>query len=63
MSTPLGKKWYKSKTVWINVIALAGVIYEASTGNALPLTPELQGSILAGLNLILRLITKEQIIW
>jgi len=55
------KKFWKSKTLWVNVLAIAGLIIESYTGHVL--TPELQGMILGGINIILRLVTKEVIVW
>lgn len=51
------KDWYKSKTLWVNVLALAGVIAEGVTGKQV-LTPEVQGVILTVVNLALRSVTK-----
>lgn len=55
------KDWWKSKTLWINIIAIAGIIIRAELG--LIITPEGEVAILGGINLILRLATKEEIIW
>lgn len=55
------KKWYASKTLWVNAIAFVGVAIQVITGNAI-LDPELQASILAGVNIVLRFITKEGLI-
>ena len=55
------KKWLKSKTLWINVIAIAVIIVQGEYGYVV--TPELQLSILAGINFMLRLISKENIVW
>ena len=52
------KKWYASKTLWANLIAIAAILI---TGNELE--PQISGSILAVLNMLLRLITKEQLTW
>lgn len=56
------KKWYKSKTVWVNGIAIVAFIAQTLTGKAI-ITPEVQAIILGGINLILRTITKENITW
>lgn len=53
------KDWYKSKTLWVNVIAIAEIIIRAELG--LTLTPEAELAILAGINIALRIITKEEI--
>ena len=57
---PLGanKEWYKSKTLWANLIAIVGIVI---WGTELP--PETVGTVLVVVNFILRLITKEEIVW
>ena len=52
------KKWFTSKTFWANFIAL--VVQVAGIN---PLSPELTLQIMAGVNIVLRWITKEQITW
>ena len=56
-----GKKWYLSKTFWANVIA--GVAVGAQMKFGFVLTPEIQMLVLAGLNVALRKITKEPVVW
>lgn len=56
------KKWYTSKTVWSNFIMLIGVIVLNTTGKNI-LTPEVQAAIITVVNLLLRIITKEEITW
>ena len=55
------KPFWASKTIWINGVALAGSVGVA-TGFDLGLTPEVQAStvatIMAIVNIILRLVTK-----
>lgn len=51
------KEWYKSKTVWINVIMLVALIAQAQAGFVV--SPEEQMGILAVINLILRIITTQ----
>jgi len=55
------KKWYISKTVWLNTLATITIVSQAQWGFVL--APELQGYILTGLNVLLRFITKEKIEW
>jgi hypothetical protein len=55
------KKWYKSKTLWVNIIAIAGIIVRAELGYVL--IPEGEVALLALINLVLRVITKEEIDW
>jgi len=56
------KLWYWSKTLWINVIGIAAIIIQ-SYYQSFVLTPELQAGALAIINLILRQVTKEPIVW
>ena len=52
------KKWYTSKTLWTNIIAIAGGLGAwATTGDSTPLAV----SGLGVLNFALRLITKQGI--
>lgn len=57
----VGKKWYLSKTVWVNVIAVGGIILQTQTGFIM--TPELQALTLSLINLWLRAVTKEEIVF
>ena len=58
------KPFWASKTLWVNAIALVASILVAN-GMDLGLTPEVQGSIVAGImsvvNIILRIITKSAV--
>lgn len=56
------KKWYASKTIWTNAVMLIGVIILNTTGKNL-LTPEVQVSIVTVINVILRVVTNEEITW
>lgn len=58
----MAKKWYASKTLWSNVVMLGGSITLNVTGVDL-ITPEVQASIIVVINLILRVVTKEEITW
>jgi len=55
------KKWYKSKTFWVNLIAIGSIITRSEFG--LILTVEGEIALLAIINLLLRKITKEKIEW
>jgi hypothetical protein len=55
------KKWYLSKTLWANALALVGAVILGVSGKDF-LTPELQVSVLAGINVVLRLMTKSELI-
>ncbi|MBS4007270.1 MAG: hypothetical protein KGZ45_02420 [Clostridium sp.] len=52
-----GKKWYLSRTIWVNIIAFAALLLKSEAGIAL--TSEETAGILVVLNLILRMITKQ----
>ena len=57
-----GKNWWKSKTVWVNIVAIVGSI-GAVFGFNIPLDPELCMTlfpvILGAINLVLRKTTKK----
>ena len=57
------KHWYESKTLWVNLIALAGIILNSQYG--IELDAETQAvfatSILAIVNIVLRIVTKKPI--
>lgn len=56
----MGKKWYTSKTIWVNIIAAISSLVASQFGYTI--TVELQAGILMGINIILRVITKESIV-
>jgi hypothetical protein len=51
------KKWYHSKTLWANLIALCGTLLSQFCG--IELTPEEVAGVFAVLNLVLRIATKQ----
>lgn len=58
----MDKKWYYSKTVWVNIISLIVVIINEKTKLNI-ITPEIEVYLLAFINLILRTISHENIVW
>lgn len=56
-----GKKWYMSKTLWANVGMIAAIWFQGHFGVAMSV--ELQALIMAGVNMALRTITKEPVVW
>jgi len=56
-----GKSIFKSKTLWANLIAVLAMFAQNSYGVAIE--PETQVSILAVVNVVLRLVTKEPVVW
>lgn len=54
------KKWYKSKTVYLNLVALALIVVQSSVGvEVIPV--EFQTMIVAVLNMVVRCITSTNI--
>jgi len=53
----IGKKWWQSKTIKVNIIALVALLLQSQIG--FELSTEETASILVVINLILRAITKE----
>lgn len=56
------KKWYLSKTLWVNVISLVALIIHGVSGVDW-LDFEAQAILLSAINIILRFVTKEEINW
>ena len=56
-----GKKFWASKTFWVNVLAVIAIGVQSRYG--FMVGPELQALALAGVNLVLRKVTKEPIVW
>lgn len=55
----VGKKWYASKTIWLNVIYLVGAVVTHFTG--IEVNADAAVNILAVANVVLRLVTKDKI--
>ena len=51
------KRWYTSKTLWLNLLAIAALVAQTEFGYLLD--AEAQAVILAGINLLLRIVTKK----
>jgi len=56
------KSVFTSKTFWTNLIALAAMIIQGLTGKEL-VSLEVQGTLLAIVNIVLRTITKQPVTW
>jgi len=54
----MSKRWFMSKTLWVNVLAGLAIIIQAVTGESW-LNAEVQVGILAVINLVLRIFTKQ----
>jgi hypothetical protein len=57
----VGKKWFLSKTFWTNVLAGVAVIVQTSYGFIIPL--EYQMLAMSVINIGLRKITNEPVVW
>ena len=57
----MGKKWYLSKTFLVNFLAAIAIAVQGQYGFIIP--PESQAYAIVGLNFLLRLVTKEQVVW
>jgi hypothetical protein len=54
------KKWYLSKTLWANIIAIAVIVLaNHGMGDVSVEVASAEGSILGIINLVLRLVTKQ----
>jgi len=51
------KIWYLSKTLWINVLAIVAIIVQGTLGYNI--SAEMQVSLLAIINIIMRAITNQ----
>jgi hypothetical protein len=56
------KKWYYSKTIWANMLVVVAMIIQVYTGKDW-INADIQVAILALINLILRIVTKENLSW
>ncbi|MGI0075829.1 MAG: hypothetical protein ACREAU_00290 [Nitrosopumilaceae archaeon] len=57
MIKTMGKKWYASKTLWVNAIAVAAMFAQNKFGYVM--TADMQVQALAVINMVLRVVTKE----
>jgi len=53
-----GKKWYSSKMLWANLVALGAIGVQAAMGETV-MDPALQAGILAVTNAALRMVTSQ----
>ena len=56
------KKWYTSKTLWVNLLSILAILAQTYAGNDI-VSPEIQAALLGIINVILRVITKEELRW
>lgn len=57
------KDFWKSKTFWVNMIAMVAFIIQLLWIKDFVMPVEIQGAILAVINFILRWATNEEIVW
>ncbi|MBI5410157.1 MAG: hypothetical protein HZA14_12405 [Nitrospirae bacterium] len=55
------KTIWQSKTFWVNILAVIGILVQTQTGFIID--PTSQAAILSVINIILRLITKSPVVW
>jgi hypothetical protein len=58
----INKRWYESKTVWVNAIAFIAALLQVIYGKEV-INAGVQGIMLTLINIILRAITKHNITW
>ena len=54
------KKWFTSKTLWVNALAVIGSVVQGVTGSDI-MSPADQGIFLGVVNLILRMFTSKKL--
>lgn len=59
--TVAGKKFWQSKTFWTNLVMAAAVA--AQTQYGFVISPEVQALLITGVNLVLRKISKDPVVW
>ena len=57
------KKWYLSKSIWVGFIAFVGGVLQATGVMDVPISPEMQVTILGVIAVILRTITSNTVGW
>ena len=57
----MSKEWLTSKTLWMNVLCIIALIAQSQFGFVIDAA--LQASLLAMINILLRTVTKEPIVW
>jgi len=56
------KKWYSSKTLWVNLLSILAILAQSYAGNDI-VSPEIQAALLGIINVILRGVTKGPVKW
>ena len=55
------KKWYQSRTLYANAIAIVIFSIQQMTGTVPGLTPEIAGGLVAVMNILLRFVTTTEL--
>jgi len=55
------KLFWQSKTFWVNLLGIGGLILQSKTGYVVE--PGTQATLLASINLFLRLFTRQPLNW
>lgn len=61
MSENRSKKWYTSKVLWTNAIAIALMLFGSTLGIPVEEHPETAVTLLGFVNIVLRIVTKTAI--
>ena len=56
----VNKKWYLSKTLWFNILSILAMLLQTGSGIMIA-PPEIQVTLLAVVNVLLRSITKTNV--
>lgn len=56
------KTWWSSKTIWVNLLSVIGIVTQSVTGVDV-VSPEIQAGVLAIANVVLRMVTKSPVEW
>ena len=56
------KKWYTSRTLYVNALAIIAIVVQGVTGKEI-VSLEVQATVLAAINMLLRFITKQPVTW
>lgn len=56
------KRWYKSKTLWVNTLAVAGSLFAGGGAFGHVFSPEEAAAALGIGNILLRLVTKKGLV-
>ncbi len=59
--TTIAKPIWQSKTFWLNVIGVVVIILQTVLGADLPISPEIQATILGILNILNRFQTQDRV--